>query len=222
MNENIPVPTPQNQVINSSAVGCAAVCAASLVCHVCLFNRTILFAIKKNIYSSLSSESTLRHPLHSHRNNKTPLDNMSTDNVFNSMFTPQLVLLLLLGPENCSCSHPKQSPVWKAGVCCCLFRTAPVATGFRRRRQRGQASKFPPLNGIRNMSSHQFYHRARGAGRLTRPLATSRRWAAIDRSQSRGFWVRTRRDSSSASSPFQIHKSTTDGLSCVINLNESS
>lgn len=51
-----------------------------------------MFAIKKiDIYYFPSSQSALRHLLHSHKNNTTPLDNKSTDNVFNSMFTPQLV-----------------------------------------------------------------------------------------------------------------------------------
>lgn len=120
---------------------------------------------------------------------------------------------------NCLRSHWKESPVSKAGVCC-WFWTAPVATGYRRRGQRDHASKFPPLNAIRKMSSHQFYHHTRGAVRLTRPLATSWHRAAIDRSRSRVFCgggVGTCRDSSR----FQIHKTTTDGSSCFINLNEN-
>lgn len=83
--------TTKHLLIHSSAVGAQLLPAvAPLVFPICKWiGWTWMFAIKKK-YSSPSSQPALRHPLHSHKNNKTPLDNMSPDNVFNSMFTLQL------------------------------------------------------------------------------------------------------------------------------------
>lgn len=64
-------------------------------------NRSDVNVGNKKKYSSPSSKPALRHPLHSHKNNKIPLDNMSTDNVFNSMYTLQLAGSLSQG-WNCA------------------------------------------------------------------------------------------------------------------------
>lgn len=139
-------------------------------------NRSDVNVGNKKKYSSPSSKPALRHPLHSHRNNKTPLDNMSTDNVFNSMFTLQLAGSLSQG-RSCALASKTVTSDKSGGR---PFVLEAGGDGLQTAASGANASKFPPLNGIRNMSSHQFYHRARSAVPLTRPLATSWRRAAID------------------------------------------
>lgn len=140
-------------------------------------NRSDVNVGNKKKYSSPSSKPALRHPLHSHKDNKTPLDNMSTDNVFNSMFTLQLAGSLSQG-RSCALASKTVTSDKSGGR---PFVLEAGGDGLQTAASGANASKFPPLNGIRNMSSHQFYHRApSSAVPLTRPLATSWRRAAID------------------------------------------